>query len=527
MKLEIKFKSIAVRWFLNTFLIIAVAILAVSVAFCLLFNSLYLERIESLANDYSYEFTALSNTSEATFADSAFNIAGEFQHKDKLEVQVIDSDDQIIVSTTGFQFKGDKMLDYFAAKELGKTVAMEGTTNDGESILSGTTLIYGYEGEFLGAYRWITSMEAANKTINNVALAVMAVAAAALGFFALTGLYFIKSIVRPIRDVSAMARKIAMGDFESRIEMQKNDEVGELCDTINYMASELSAAQNLKNDFISSVSHELRTPLTAIRGWGETAKMSVGVDDELVHKGLDVVLSESDRLSNLVEELLDFSRMETGRLTLISREINISRILFEAYDMYAELSRQKGIELLFNPPTEEYEILGDPDRLKQVFINVIDNAVKYTESGGQVLVDQTVEEACVRISVKDTGVGIPAADIDRIKEKFYKANKTVRGSGIGLAVADEIVKQHQGLLFVESTEGVGTTVTIVLPLYEKEDASEPEEEQITLIEGGEGFTVTTEENETEAEELASKPEVDQEADERNTPLTEEEDDENA
>ena len=129
-------------------------------------------------------------------------------------------------------------------------------------------------------------------------------------------------------------------------------------------------------------------------------------------------------------------------------------------------------------------VLGDPNRLKQVFINIIDNAVKYTENGGQVLVDQTAEEGCVRITVKDTGVGIPTQDIDRVKEKFYKANKTVRGSGIGLAVADEIIKQHKGLLFIESTEGAGTTVTIVLPLYEpepqktEEDAAEAKENEI-------------------------------------------------
>ena len=104
--------------------------------------------------------------------------------------------------------------------------------------------------------------------------------------------------------------------------------------------------------------------------------------------------------------------------------------------------------------------------------------MKYTEKGGQVLVDQITEEGCVRITVKDTGVGIPAQDIDRVKEKFYKANKTVRGSGIGLAVADEIIKQHKGLLFLESTEGVGTTVTIVLPLTENTDEpEEPEQEK--------------------------------------------------
>ena len=272
-----------------------------------------------------------------------------------------------------------------------------------------------------------------------------------------------------------MARKIAMGDFESRIEIGKEDEIGQLGESINYMASELQAAQNLKNDFISSVSHELRTPLTAIRGWGETAKMSVGTDDELVNRGLDVVLSEANRLAGLVEELLDFSRMETGRLQVVSAPLDVTRILSESADMYAELARQNGIDFICNANLDKLEVLGDQDRLKQVFINIIDNAVKYTESGGQVLITQTSEEACVRITVSDTGVGIPAQDIDRVKEKFYKANKTIRGSGIGLAVADEIIKQHSGLLFIESTEGAGTTVTIVLPLYEAPEEEKPYE----------------------------------------------------
>ena len=259
-----------------------------------------------------------------------------------------------------------------------------------------------------------------------------------------------------------------MGEFKTQIESDRNDEIGELCDAVNYMASELDRAENLKNDFISSVSHELRTPLTAIRGWGETAKMSIGTDDALVEKGLDVVLNESERLSKLVEELLDFSRMQSGRLTVNVGKLNVTRLVFAAADMYVELAKQRGIEVVSVPPKKDCEILGDADRLKQVFVNIIDNAVKYTESGGQVLIEQYEEESCVRIVVKDTGVGIPAADLDRVKEKFFKSNKTVRGSGIGLAVADEIVKQHQGLLFIESTEGIGTTVTVVFPLCEQE-----------------------------------------------------------
>ena len=472
MQLEIRFKSIAVRWFLNIFLIVAAVIVVAVVAFSALFSSIYTERIEVLATDYAYEFYALSGTDSKTFKDTAVEIAGEFQYKNKIEVQVIDLNGQILVSTSGFQSENEPMPDYYKAKENGSSSVLKSTTLDGEPIMAGTTVIYGSQGEKLGAYRWITSMRAANRTMGSFVIAVILAAAAVMAFCAFSGLFFIKSIVRPIRDVSNMARKIAMGDFESRININKNDEIGELCDTIKYMASELSQAQNLKNDFISSVSHELRTPLTAIRGWGETAKMSLGTDEELVRRGLDVVLNEADRLSGLVEELLDFSRIETGRLSVVSQPLNISQLLSESADMYTELARQQGIELIFTRPSEELQVMGDADRLKQVFINIIDNAVKYTESGGQVLINQLHEEGCARIVVSDTGVGIPAQDIDRVKEKFYKANKVVRGSGIGLAVADEIIKQHHGLLFIESTEGVGTTATIVLPLYEPEPIPE-------------------------------------------------------
>ncbi|MBP5686337.1 MAG: HAMP domain-containing histidine kinase, partial [Clostridia bacterium] len=226
-------------------------------------------------------------------------------------------------------------------------------------------------------------------------------------------------------------------------------------------------------EMVSNVSHDLKTPLTAIKGWGETAKMSLGTDEELVERGLDVVLSEAERLSSLVEELLDFSRMQSGRLTVNVQPINIVDIVSVATDMYTELAKKQGLEISFTKPDSEITVLGDSDRLKQVFINIIDNAVKYTEKGGLVLVTTEQEEGCVKIIIKDTGVGIPAQDLDHVKEKFFKSNKTVRGSGIGLAVADEIMKQHNGLVFLESTEGVGTTVTVVFPLYEEPEQQQP------------------------------------------------------
>lgn len=500
-EVELHFKSIAVRWFVEVFLIVAAVTLVAAVLASVFFSSLCYERVEALASDYAYEFETLANSSPESFEDTAVLLSDAFAYKNKLEVQVLDSKGDLIVSTTGFQQAGHiPDFEKAAASSSGKA-KYKGRNSDKERILAVTTVIKGSDGKTAGAYRFVTSLKAVDRRIGSFILSVIVICVGILGLSAFSGLFFIKSIVHPIRDVGNMARKIAMGDFKTRIKTEKNDEIGELCDAINYMASELDRAETIKNDFISSVSHELRTPLTAIRGWGETAKMSVGTDEGLVERGLDVVLSEADRLSSLVEELLDFSRMQSGRLTVNTRPVNVSDLLYAAADMYTELAKQQGIELSYTAPVAESVVMGDPDRLKQVFINIIDNAVKYTEKGGLVLVVQSMEEACVRITVKDTGVGIPAQDIDRVKEKFFKSNKTVRGSGIGLAVADEIIKQHKGLLFLESTEGVGTSVTIVLPLYEETQSETPQPTvELNSAAGTENETDEPQENNQEINE---------------------------
>lgn len=469
-----RFKSIAMRWLFRVYLIIALAVVTISVVLSTLFTNMVFGNVQSQASDYAQEFDSLSSANSENFYDIAVSVSDDFQYKNKLEVQILDSTGKSIISTTGFQPADNTEAEFAQAKVTNGFSVFKGENSSGEKIMAGTKILYGANGEIIGAYRWVTSLKTANKKIGFTIVLIVVISVTVLVFCAVSGLFFLKAMVARLRDVGNIARKIAGGDFKARIEIENQDEIGELCETINYMAGELQNVETMKNDFISSVSHELRTPLTAIRGWGETAKMSLGTDEELVARGLDVVLSEADRLSGLVEDLLDFSRMQSGRMIVNNvQPMDVSAILTSVADMYTELAIKQGIELSYTPPRQSSLVMADTDRLKQVFINVIDNAVKYTEKGGLVLVAQTQEEGCVRVVVKDTGVGIPAEDVDRVKEKFFKSNKTVRGSGIGLAVADEIIKQHQGLLFIESTEGVGTTVTIVLPIYE-----EPEEEKL-------------------------------------------------
>ena len=317
----------------------------------------------------------------------------------------------------------------------------------------------------LAAMRFAVSLELVDRQIILFILVITLVCIAIIFFVIFSGSYFIGSIVNPVGEVSVTARKIAHGDFNARLTKKNDDEIGELCDTINYMAEELSANDRMKNDFISSVSHELRTPLTAIKGWAETlADMGGEVDPEMLAKGMRVITSETERLAGMVEELLDFSRIQSGRMKLVKDRMDVIAELSEAVLMFEERARHEGKRLIYNEPDQFASFMGDRNRLRQVFVNIIDNALKYSDRGDTVTVRASVSESQVDISVADTGIGIREEDLPKIKEKFFKANSTRRGSGIGLAVADEIVSLHGGTLDITSKENVGTRVTIHLPL---------------------------------------------------------------
>ncbi len=480
---KLKIQGVTKRWMYNVMSVITAVVVVLEIAIAIFVQNYYYSTAQTRANELCQGFSLLATVSKENFVATSRQYIENFEYKDQIEIQIIDSAGKIIITTNGFEPGNPKMPDYEAAKATEKlTASWIGTSPQGEEIMAETTIFGDYGTGSNGAIRWLISLEGVKEHIIWIVVICVLIGIGVIFLTFMTGIYFIKSIVHPVREVSNVARKMAMGDFKSRLEVEKkDDEIGELCDSINYMASELAQAENAKNSFISSVSHELRTPLTAIRGWGETAKMSLGADTELVSKGLDVILSEADRLSGLVEDLLDFSRMQSGRLSINKRLINIVEVLSKARDMYLEVVKQNKITMDFVCFNPVLNVVGDPDRLKQVFINVIDNAVKYSSEGGNVLIDCHMEENCVHIKISDTGVGIPEQDIGRVKEKFFKSNTTVRGSGIGLAVADEIVKQHNGLIFIESKEGVGTTVTVVLPLADQESNPDKLQSEAEII----------------------------------------------
>ena len=242
--------------------------------------------------------------------------------------------------------------------------------------------------------------------------------------------------------------------------------MGDLTDAINDMSLRIKQAESMKSEFISSVSHELRTPLTAITGWAETIMSGEARDEGDVRKGMGIIASEARRLSGMVEELLEFSKMQDGRFTLRIEDVDLQTEFEDAVYTYQELFRQDGIRLEYDDDGELYTdpIPGDPERLKQVLCNVLDNAAKHGGSGKRIIASLRREADNYVIRIRDFGPGIPPAELPYVKQKFYKGSSKARGSGIGLAVCDEIITRHGGTFEIGNADGGGALVTITLPI---------------------------------------------------------------
>ncbi|MCY8235047.1 sensor histidine kinase [Priestia endophytica] len=272
------------------------------------------------------------------------------------------------------------------------------------------------------------------------------------------------SFLKPIQHIISISSKMAKGQFQNRIETKSPDELGHLALTLNYMADEIQENERLKNEFISSISHELRTPLTGIKGWAETLKDPDYLSKEEIAQGMGIISSETDRLIHLVEDLLDFSRLQANRITLLKHTFDLNELLEEIVFHWKIKAQEKQILLTYSGDCAVF--WGDENRLKQVFLNIIDNAVKYTGTKGEVKVTLQKFKKAVSVKICDNGQGISEEHIPHISKTFYQADMKHNGAGIGLAIAYNIVALHGGKIDVNSEEGIGTEVVVILPFLE-------------------------------------------------------------
>ncbi len=286
-----------------------------------------------------------------------------------------------------------------------------------------------------------------------------------------------KTMVVPIQALTRAAERVAGGDFSKKITVEEKDEIGVLADTFNNMADqlennieELRRSEELRREFVANVSHELRTPITSIRTYAETLTASEDIPRDMEENFLHVILNESDRMTKIVQDLLELSKFDAGKIKISFKKFNITQSIQDVYDAVLLDAQKSGHEMSLEIENELPEIYGDSSRIEQVIMNIISNSIKYTPEGGKISVSGRAEDDEVFITVRDNGIGIPEEDIPRIFDRFYRVDKArsreTGGTGLGLSIAQEIISRHNGRIEVESKLNEGTAVTIVLPAGE-------------------------------------------------------------
>ena len=468
MKVRLKQGGMHRRWLLSYFCAFALLIVILfSALFVFIANYHYqyaYSVIDTRASDLvSNYFSPYLDGAEESFVSGAVSFIEDFSDKSMMEVWVLDQNGQPIVSSSGFLIDGGaQMPDYVQAlnstTEKGRWI---GRDESGEKVMAVTTLLPAR----VGAVRFISSMQNIDRQLWGFGLIILGFAVLLLFSVWLLNYPFIRSIARSLQRINETATELGTGDLSARVDLNgMHDEVSDLGRSFNNMAVALGQSESLKNDFISTISHELRTPLTAIKGWGETIIQIGDTDPETAKKGMSIIVSESQRLSDMVEELLDFSRIQNGQMKVNMAKIDVLAELDDAVFTLKDHILREGLELIYNVPHYPIPMQGDPVRIRQVFVNLIDNAVKYNEHGGKVIILAELHGEKLVIYFTDTGCGIAPENLAKVKNKFFRANSTVHGTGIGLAVADELVRMHGGTLEINSVVGDGTTVTVTLPV---------------------------------------------------------------
>ncbi len=460
--------SITKRWVRGSLLItILMLVLAEGIFLWAVIASHYSSVQFALENRAQSVLTQLNLSDADTSQGKALvlrRLVEQFTEKDKFELMLLNGEGAIVLSSTGYVSSAYGVPeDYINAAENGEMGDAVYTTENSEKIMALSLMLNDSVGDFK-ALRIATSMSLVDNTIVVYAYLSLIVVGLILLFSIWSGMFFIRSIVHPIRAIEKTAEKIAKGNFDIRLQEEKReDEIGKLVNTINHMAAELEQSEKMKSEFISGVSHELRTPLTSIKGWVETLRDTKNPPEDLYRRGFSVLGSETERLYNMVEELLDFSRMQHGIIPDCDY-LDLAAEVSDCVLTVEQRAQRAGVNIIFDEPQLPVPVFADPARLKQAFINLLDNAVKYSAEGQNITVSINIKNDVASVIIKDEGKGIEKEDLPHVKTRFYKGKGALGGSGIGLAVVSEIAAAHSGNLTLESTYNVGTKAIFSLPV---------------------------------------------------------------
>lgn len=394
-----------------------------------------------------------------------------FYRTNETQVQILDNSGVVLFDSQASSEIGNKITitDVSKAKEGESGIYRRIKEKTDEEVISLSFPLTANDNQ-AGILRLTSSMEKANKKIRaDMVLYILFGLIVTLVAF-LISLAASKRLIAPIYGLIRVSEKLAQGDFNAKADDSGKDEISELASTLNFMSENIIKREDMKNEFISSVSHELRTPLTSIKGWAITLQSKeIQQDPDMLNQGLTIIESEGDRLSMMVEDLLDFSRLQSSTFKYNKEPIDIVELVKQVHAQLTPRANHEGISFEVESIYKSIMVYADKNRMKEVFINLIDNAIKFTDEGGRIdlLIDQ--KDDMVVITVKDTGEGIKEDEISYVASKFYKGSSSKSQTGLGLSICEEIIKAHDGNMIIKSKYGVGTSVSVEIPRYEDEE----------------------------------------------------------
>ena len=465
----IQIKGLRRRWLVNTVAVICTLGLACVLAVTAAFSAYYYSAMESdmrhRARSTTEFFADYLNQNYKAYYQSCITYAQTFDDRNFIELQFINAEGQMVASSYG-----DWVGSSPATPDIAEAVKTRGICSyvgknpqTGERIMAVSSPMIYSNGEVIGVLRYVTSTSQMDAQIIGIAAVSLGALAVFVLLVLLSSNYYIHSILVPLGQIIDKAQKIANGSYGIQIQTEFDDEIGDLARMINEMSVKISENEKMQRDFISSLSHELRTPLTAITGWSETLLSSDKLDND-TRRGVRIIHREADRLTGMVVDLLDFTRIQDDRMTLNMETVDIRGEFEDTVFMYGSRLSEEGISLKYVDNDQEIpEISCDPQRLRQVFLNILNNAVKHGGEGKRIDASIVYKDEYVIVRIRDYGPGIPEDELALVKKKFYKGSSKARGTGIGLAVSDEIVQMHGGELTLENALAGGTLVTIRLP----------------------------------------------------------------
>lgn len=422
--------------------------------------------VGAMLNQAKYNQVLYSNyLSRYDLSEIVIGDKNSFYRNNISQVQILDNSSNVLFDSLGSSKIGTKIksTDVINANKGEYSYQKIINKKTGEEVIALSYPLSDNQKQ-IGIIRLISSTAKVKENVNNQMIIFLFFGFTIFLFALVVSFYASKRWIVPIKNLTKVGEKLAQGDFKVKASEDGKNEISELGQTLNYMSENIVKREDMKNEFISSVSHELRTPLTSIKGWAITLQAKeIQKNEDMLNQGLTIIENEGERLSLMVEDLLNFSRLSSTSFQYEKEDLNIVEIAKEVYQQLYPRSLNEKINFDFKTAYEEIIVNCDKNRMKEVFINIIDNAMKFTPKDGHIDIFISKEDENVNIEVKDDGEGIKEDEISFVSSKFFKGSSSKSQTGLGLSICEEIVKVHDGKLVIKSKYTVGTSVIVVLP----------------------------------------------------------------